>query len=179
MGSLAEWEADVPISCPNPRSRPVRPRQVSHGVLRVHRRNLGNQVSAFFAALLATLSLAGCSGIASSNSSTANPTATAASIMTQPASQSVILGQAATFTVTAAGIAPLMYQWQKNAANISGAITSSYTTPATTAADNAAKFAVVVSNSAGSATSSSATLTVSAANAAPTITTQPANQTVN
>jgi len=98
--------------------------------------------------------------------------------MTQPASQSVTMGQTATFTVLAAGTAPLTYQWQKNAANISGATTSSYTTPATTAADNGAKFNVVVSNSAGSATSNSATLTVTAANAAPTITTQPANQTV-
>ncbi len=99
--------------------------------------------------------------------------------MTQPASQSVTMGQAATFTVLATGTAPLMYQWQKNAANISGATTSSYTTPATTAADNGAKFNVVVSNSVGSATSNSATLTVNAGNAAPAITTQPANQTVS
>ena len=124
------------------------------------------------------LSLAGCAGTASPNSSTGNPTPTAASIMTQPASQSVTMGQAATFTVLATGTAPLMYQWQKNAANISGATTSSYTTPATTAADNGAKFNVIVSNTVGSATSNSATLTVNAGNGAPAITTQPANQTV-
>jgi uncharacterized protein YjdB len=40
---------------------------------------------------------------------------------------------------------------------------SSYTTPATTSADNGAKFDAVVSNAAGSMTSSSATLTVSSA----------------
>jgi len=54
----------------------------------------------------------------------------------------------------------------------------SYTTPATTAPDNGAKFDVVVSNGAGSATSNQAILTVNAAPVAPTITTQPANQTV-
>jgi hypothetical protein len=60
----------------------------------------------------------------------------------------------------AAGTAPLAYQWQKNGANIAGATSSSYTTPATTAADSGSKFGVVVSNSAGSITSSSATLSV-------------------
>ncbi len=132
----------------------------------------------FFSAILATLSLAGCAGIVSPNTSTSNPSPAAAAIMTQPASQSVTAGQAATFTVTASGTAPLAYQWQKNAANISGATSASYTTPATTAADNGAKFDVMISNSSGSATSSSATLTVNAASAAPAITAQPANQTV-
>ena len=54
------------------------------------------------------------------------------SITTQPASQTVTAGQTATFTVTATGTAPLSYQWQKNGAAISGATSSSYTTPATT-----------------------------------------------
>src|SRR5207245_2676108 len=76
------------------------------------------------------------------------------------------------------GTAPLTYQWQKNGANITGAIAASYATPATTTADNGATFQVVVSNSAGSKTSAAATLTVNAAAVAPTITTQPASQTV-
>ncbi len=63
-------------------------------------------------------------------------------------------------------------------ANISGATAASYTTPATTSADNGSKFDVVVSNSVSSVTSSQATLTVNSAPVAPTITTQPANQTV-
>jgi hypothetical protein len=125
--------------------------------------NLGNQVAAVFAALFAALSLAGCSGVASSSSSTSPGNPTAAAIMTQPANQTVTLGQTATFTVTASGTAPLMYQWQKNGANVSGATSSSYTTPATAATDSGAKFDVVVSNSAGSATSNSAILTVNAA----------------
>ncbi|HTA58682.1 MAG TPA: Ig-like domain-containing protein [Candidatus Baltobacteraceae bacterium] len=69
----------------------------------------------------------------------------------------------ATFSVTAAGTAPLSYQWQKNKANISGATAASYTTPATTSGDNGAKFDVVVSNSAGSMTSGTAMLTVNPA----------------
>src|SRR5205823_4838483 len=99
-------------------------------------------------------------------------------ITTQPTNQTVTAGQTATFAVTATGTAPLSYQWQKNSANISGATSASYTTPATTASDSGSTFKVVVSNSAGTATSNSATLTVSPAPVAPTITTQPANQTV-
>jgi hypothetical protein len=81
-------------------------------------------------------------------------------ITTQPASETVTAGQTATFTVVASGTAPLNYQWQKNGANISGATSASYTTPATTTADSGSTFDVVVSNTAGSVTSSTATLTV-------------------
>ncbi|HZV86935.1 MAG TPA: hypothetical protein VFF95_05265 [Candidatus Binatus sp.] len=109
---------------------------------------------------------------------TVNAATVAPAITTQPANQSVTVGQTATFSVTATGTAPLSYQWQKNSANISGATSASYTTPATAAADNGAKFDVIVSNAAGSQTSTGATLTVNAAAVAPTITTQPANQTV-
>src|SRR5437764_124951 len=109
---------------------------------------------------------------------TVNAAAAAPSITTQPANQTVTVGQTATFTVVATGTAPLSYQWRKNGTAISGATSASYTTPATTSADNGAKFVVVVSNSAGNATSNAATLTVNAAVTAPTITTQPATQTV-
>jgi hypothetical protein len=90
----------------------------------------------------------------------------------------VTAGQTATFSVTATGTAPLSYQWQKNGAAINGATSSSYTTPATTSSDNGALFTVVVTNSVGSVTSSAAILTVNPAPVAPSITTQPANQTV-
>ncbi|PYU20294.1 MAG: hypothetical protein DMG30_21565 [Acidobacteria bacterium] len=99
----------------------------------------------------------------------------APAITAQPASQTITAGQTATFSVTATGTAPLSYQWQKNGAAISGATSSTYTTPATTASDNGAQFTVVVSNSAGSATSNAAILTV---NSPPAVTTQPVNQTV-
>jgi len=120
-------------------------------------------------------------GTATSSSATltVNPVATAPTISSQPSNQSVTVGQTATFNVTAGGSAPLSYQWRRNTVNISGATSARYTTAATVAGDNGAKFDVVVSNSAGSTTSNQATLTVNAAAAAPSITTQPANQTVN
>ena len=99
-------------------------------------------------------------------------------ITTQPANQSAVVGQSATFMVTATGSATLTYQWKKNGADISGATSSSYTTPATSSADNGAIFLVSVSNSAGTVTSSSATLAVTAAPVAPSISTQPVNQSV-
>jgi hypothetical protein len=102
----------------------------------------------------------------------------APAITTQPASQTVIAGKTASFNVAASGTAPLTYQWSKNGAAISGATSSTYTTPAETTTDNNAKFTVAVSNSAGSATSNAALLTVTSATVAPAITTQPASQTV-
>ncbi len=98
-------------------------------------------------------------------------------ITIQPADQTVAVAQTATFSVAATGTAPLSYQWQKGTTPISGASAASYTTPATTSADNGSQFKVVVSNSAGSITSSAATLTVSSPSA-PVITQQPSNQTV-
>src|SRR5213082_793772 len=110
---------------------------------------------------------------------TVNAAPVAPTITTQPASQTVSTGQTATFTVTATGTAPLSYQWQKNGTAIGAATTASYTTSATTASDNGDQFTVVVSNAVGSVTSSAAALTVNAALVAPTITTQPASQTVS
>ena len=87
--------------------------------------------------------------------------AIAPAITTQPADQTVTVGQTATFSVTANGTAPLSYQWRKNGANISGATSASYTTPVAITADNGALFSVVVVNAAGNdVTSRGATLTV-------------------
>ena len=88
--------------------------------------------------------------------------ATAPVVTTQPVSLTVAAGQSATFSVAVTGTIPLSYQWNRNGAAISGAMSASYTTAATTNADNGAVFSVVVSNSAGSATSNDATLTVNA-----------------
>jgi hypothetical protein len=113
-----------------------------------------------FGALLAAILLgtAACGGGGSTSGSGA--TQVVATITTQPGSQIVAVGQTATFTVVATGTVPLAYQWQKNGTASSGATSASYTTPAVTSADNGAKFIVVVSNSAGSATSTTATLTI-------------------
>jgi hypothetical protein len=102
----------------------------------------------------------------------------APSITTPPVSADVNVGQTATFSVAVMGTAPLSFQWQKNGTAVSGATSSSYTTPPTTAADNRALFTVSVSNSAGSVTSTAGTLNVHTVGVGPAITTQPANQTV-
>ena len=126
--------------------------------------------------LTVSLTLSGCGA----TSGTKSDSATAPSITAQPASLSVTAGQTATFAVTAAGTAPLTYQWQKGSTPISGAMSSTYTTPATTTSDNGSTFSVTVTNSAGHATSNPATLTVNGNSSpvAPSITQQPSNQTV-
>jgi hypothetical protein len=91
--------------------------------------------------------------------------AVAPAIAAQPTDQRVVVGSTATFTVMATGTAPLSYQWQKGTTSISGATASSYTTPATTLADDGSSFQVVVSNSAGSVISNSVMLTVAAGTA--------------
>ena len=85
---------------------------------------------------------------------------TAPTIKTQPPNRTVAGGQNATFSVLAAGTAPLSYQWQKNGTNISGATRSSYTTPATNMSDNGSTFSVNVTNPVGSVMSDQARLTV-------------------
>src|SRR5580692_4985750 len=134
-----------------------------HGGLRVRRSACANQITTFLTILLAASALAGCAGVTSSSPGSTSGNPTAASITAQPASQNVTVGLTATFTVSAAGTAPLAYQWQKNGANIANAAAASYTTPVTTMADNGSKFGVVISNSAGTVTSAAATLTVNAA----------------
>ena len=93
-------------------------------------------------------------------------TSVAPSITMQPSSLSVTAGQAATFSVIAAGSGPLSYQWMNNGTAISGATSSTYTIQATTTAITGTQFQVIVSNGIGSAISNAATLTV---NPAPTL----------
>lgn len=82
-------------------------------------------------------------------------------ITTQPANQNVNIGSTAGFTVAASGTGTLTYQWSKNGISIIGAISASYTTPATGTGDNAATFTVKVTNAYGTVTSAVAILTVS------------------
>jgi len=83
-------------------------------------------------------------------------------ITTQPSDQNVPLGQTATFSCAASGSTPITFQWQRNMSNIQGATNSSYMTPSTVLTDMGAKFRCVATNAFGSATSSEATLTVTA-----------------
>lgn len=83
----------------------------------------------------------------------------APAIESQPQDVSVIEGETATFTVAATGD-DLQYQWKLNGVDISGATSASYTTEATTAADDGNKYQCVVTNVGGSVTSEVAVLTV-------------------
>jgi parallel beta helix pectate lyase-like protein len=87
-------------------------------------------------------------------------TTVTASIEVQPLSAAVGAGQAATFSVIAAGSPPLAYQWLRNGVVIPGATGAAYTTPATSFADNGAVFAVQATNAFGSVTSSPAVLAI-------------------
>jgi hypothetical protein len=102
----------------------------------------------------------------------------APAITNPPQSLTVTQGLDATFSVGASGSAPLGYQWIFNSGNIPGATASSYTRTNVQPAD-AGPYSVVVSNPAGSATSSPpANLTVIAVPTPPSITAQPTNRIV-
>jgi Glucose / Sorbosone dehydrogenase/Immunoglobulin domain len=81
-------------------------------------------------------------------------------ITSPPVSQTVSVGESATFTVTASGGQPLSYQWQKNGQAIPGATTPNLTINAVTVDDNGAQITVIVSNTFGTVVSAAATLTV-------------------
>ena len=100
------------------------------------------------------------------------------SIKKQPANQSVLAGQTATFDVVATGSGVLAYQWSKNGTPVSGATSPTYTTPPTTLSDNGASFTVTLSDATGAFNSTPAVLTVTTTSVAPTITMQPASSTV-
>ncbi|MEZ4959761.1 MAG: RICIN domain-containing protein [Saprospiraceae bacterium] len=121
----------------------------------------------------------GCGSVTSSAATVtvvADPAITA-----QPTGTTICSGGTASLSVTATGGTPsLGYQWQSSTdnvtfANIAGATSSSYTSPALA---TTAYYRVVVSatgNGCGSVTSSSATVTVVAD---PTITAQPTDSTI-
>lgn len=97
------------------------------------------------------------------------------SITTPPQSQTVAGGGSVTFSVVAAGTAPLSFQWRKDGTNLNGFTGSSYTI-ASVQASHAGDYTAVVSNVAGSVTSTPPAVLV--VNGPPVITTQPQNQTV-
>ncbi len=80
-------------------------------------------------------------------------------ITTQPQNKTVVVGESATFNVTATGTQPLSYQWRMGGTNIAGATASSLVLTNVQFA-NAGTYSVVVSNVADTATSSNAVLTV-------------------
>ncbi|MCS0633247.1 hypothetical protein NX786_28315 [Telluria mixta] len=90
----------------------------------------------------------------------APPAAVGPAITSQPVSQSVVAGQAATFSVAADGTAT-GYQWQRDGKDIPGATGLTYTLANPQAGDSGSRFTAVATGTRGSTASTAATLTVS------------------
>jgi hypothetical protein len=93
-------------------------------------------------------------------------------ITSQPVDQYLTLGSTATFSVVAAGSAPLSYQWFLNGSRIAGATSGTYT-KSNVKTQNLGNYSVQVSDAVGSVLSATAVLAVIQA---PTITSQPSSQ---
>lgn len=96
------------------------------------------------------------------------PAVSPPAITGQPAALSLAENSPAVFRVAVSNLDAVVYQWQRNFVPIPGAIGASYTLNATTN-DHGANFRCVVSNALGSATSSSATLSVTPDTVRPTL----------
>jgi hypothetical protein len=105
----------------------------------------------------------------------------APTITESPSNQTVVTGNTATFTAAATGDPTPTVQWQVSTnggtswSNVSGATNTTYSFTAASG-DNGNQYRAVFTNSAGSATSSAATLTV---NYAPSVTQNPSSSTVS
>lgn len=97
------------------------------------------------------------------------------SIVSHPISQTVTVGETATFDITANGIG-VEFQWQKDNTDIFGALSNSFTTPAVILDDNQSSYRCIAKNLAGADTSDAAILTV--LDSRPIITEHPISQTV-
>src|ERR1700691_5334511 len=140
---------------------------------------LRNPKNLLLCALLTAMSISlfACRGSTGTNTGdTLPPGGTAPALTQQTASETVTAGQAASFSVTAIGTAPLSYQLLVNG-TASGTNSSTFSIAQTTTAQNGAHIDVKVSNATGSVTSATVTLTVNATAIAPAITQEHANVT--
>ena len=113
------------------------------------------------AVVLAACGGGGGTGTPAPAVSTPPPTAAAGPVITaQPVSQSVVAGQAVTFSVAADSTAT-GYQWQRDGKDIPGATGLTYTLANPQAADNGGKFTAVVTGTRGTTVSAAAVLGVS------------------
>jgi sugar lactone lactonase YvrE len=107
---------------------------------------------------------------------TVNSANSAPVVTTNPVSQTVPLGSSVTFTAAATGNPTPTVQWQVSTnggavfTNISGATSTTFMLTAVTASMNGNQYRAVFTNTAGSATTLPATLTVSGTSQAPAIT---------
>ena len=91
---------------------------------------------------------------------TTGPGPTPPTIVSQPQSQTAIVGSSVSFTVGVTGTEPLSYRWRRNGSTIAGSSNSpTYTIPSVQT-NHAGVYSVLVSNIAGARISSNALLTV-------------------
>jgi hypothetical protein len=115
------------------------------------------------------------------------PPAEAPKVTSNPSSKTVMVGESATFSAAATGVPAPTVQWQvstnngttfSNDTTDAGNATTTLTVAAATVAESAREYRAVFTNSAGSATSTAATLTVNAKPEAPKVTSNPSSKTV-
>jgi hypothetical protein len=125
-------------------------------------------------AILISIYVVGCNGGGSGGVDPASPpsAATATTLATpappasppvltgQPQAASLTVGGTATFSAAASGSAPLAYQWFRSGIAVPGATSSSLTVSPVNYGDDAVAYTVEVSNSAGTARSQAAVLSV-------------------
>ena len=98
-----------------------------------------------------TVTVSNAAGSVTSNPATLTVgSATVAPVIVQsPASATAVAGSDVSFTVAATGTAPLIYQWRKDGANLSGATAATLALAAVQSAQSGS-YSVVVTNGAGS-----------------------------
>lgn len=106
-----------------------------------------------------SVTVSNSAGSVTSGPATLTVTQVPVSIVTQPVGGTFFVGENATLSVSTTGTSP-SFQWMKNGAALAGATGSSYTTPAFAASDDKTSYTVVVTNQAGSVTSSPAVVRV-------------------
>jgi alpha-tubulin suppressor-like RCC1 family protein len=124
-------------------------------------------VSAFAAIALLALAFAGISGARVVRNAAAHPLAESApKISQQPTNTTVSAGSPAKFLASASGTPTPTVQWERSTDGgktfqpIEGATSSSYTIASTAGGENGYKFKAVFTNTAGTATTNTVTLTV-------------------
>ncbi len=120
-----------------------------------------------------SVAVTNAAGVAISSNAVLTVNVFAPGISVQPVSVTNNQGASVNFSVSATGTSPLAYQWYFNAASIAGA-TGATLNITSIQPTNAGNYFAVITNMAGSVTSSVVSLTV---NGPPTITTQPNSQT--
>lgn len=126
---------------------------------------------------IASNTISGVVNAVASNSATltVNAAGSAAAVTSQPSSATVTAGSSASFSCSASGTAPLTYTWYKGVTNVGSGSTLTF---ASATSGNAGSYYCHVSNAYGSGDSATVTLTVNPAPVAPTITSQPSDQTL-